>query len=112
MSEIKYININDDRFWQILFDEACVEGKQAERIQNELEQIAVDEKEIIRKPMQDIVEILEEIKKIMLSPKNVDCFGEPCTENDCMACVINKAIEIVKEVGGMDEYRRTSKSKL
>lgn len=102
MSEIKYININDDRFWQILFDEACVEGKQAERIQNELEQIAVDEKEIIRKPMQDIVEILEEIKKIMLSPKNVDCFGEPCTENDCMACVINKAIEIVKEVGGMN----------
>lgn len=98
MSEIKYININDDRFWQILFDEACVEGKQAERIQNELEQIAVDEKEIIRKPMQDIVEILEEIKKIMLSPKNVDCFGEPCTENDCMACVINKAIDIVKGI--------------
>lgn len=50
-----------------------------------------------------IVERLEEIKKIMLSPKNVDCFGEPCTENDCMACVINKAIEIVKEVGGMND---------
>lgn len=56
-----------------------------------------------RKPMQDIVERLEEIKKIMLSPKNVDCFGEPCTENDCMACVINKAIDIVEEAGGMND---------
>ena len=44
-----YISIKDDRLWDVLFDEACVEGKQAERIQKELEIITVDEKEIIRK---------------------------------------------------------------
>lgn len=53
MSEIKYINLEDDRLWEILFDEACVEGGQAERIQKELEKIAIDEKEITRKPMQE-----------------------------------------------------------
>lgn len=36
------INIKDDRFWQILFDEACVEGEQSERIKKELEQITVE----------------------------------------------------------------------
>lgn len=62
MSEIKYINLEDDRLWEILFDEACVEGGQAERIQKELEKIAIDEKEITRNPMQEIVKKLE--KKI------------------------------------------------
>ena len=38
----KYIDITDERFWQIMFDEACVEGQQADRIQNELEKIAVE----------------------------------------------------------------------
>ena len=55
-----YISIKDDRFWQILFDEACVEGKQAERIQKELEQITVDEKEIIRKVFERVLQRLEE----------------------------------------------------
>ena len=36
------INIKDERFWKILFDEACVEGNQAERIEKELEQIIVE----------------------------------------------------------------------
>ena len=36
------INIKDERFWEILFDEACVEGKQAERIEKELERITVE----------------------------------------------------------------------
>ena len=36
------INIKDERFWKILFDEACVEGNQAERIEKELEQITVE----------------------------------------------------------------------
>lgn len=35
----RLINIDDERFWDILFDEACVEGNQAERIKNELEKI-------------------------------------------------------------------------
>lgn len=36
------INIKDERFWQILFDEACVEGQQAERIEKELKKITVE----------------------------------------------------------------------
>lgn len=40
---------------------------------------------------------LEECKKIMLSPKNSDCYGEECKEVDCVACGFDKAIEIVKE---------------
>lgn len=40
----KYIDIEDERFWKIMFDEACVEGQQADRIQNELEKIAVEPK--------------------------------------------------------------------
>lgn len=36
------VNIKDERFWQILFDEACVEGQQAERIEKELKKITVE----------------------------------------------------------------------
>ena len=49
--------------------------------------------------MQELEKILEEmqkIKDIMLSPANMDCFGEPCKENDCLVCVLNKCMEIVK----------------
>ena len=48
-----------------------------------------------------VVEVLDECRKIMLSPTNIDCFGEPCKESDCLACMFNKAIEIV-EKGGID----------
>lgn len=34
------ISIDDERLWQILFDEACVEGEQAERIYAELRGIS------------------------------------------------------------------------
>ena len=50
--------------------------------------------------MQELEKILEEmqvVKEIMLSPKNIDCFGEPCKENDCLACVVNKCMEILKK---------------
>lgn len=49
----RLIDIDDERFWDILFDEACVEGKQAERIKTELEKIVVFDTE-------KIVEQLEE----------------------------------------------------
>lgn len=48
-----------------------------------------------------VVEQLEEVKKIMTSPVNKDCFGEECRASDCMVCLISKAIEIVKG-GGVD----------
>ena len=38
------ISIKDERFWDILFHEACVEGEQAGRIEKELEQITVEPK--------------------------------------------------------------------
>lgn len=105
MSEIKYINLEDDRLWEILFDEACVEGGQAERIQKELEKIAIDEKEITRKPMQEIVERLEESEtsKRERASEELDEF---CLEMyhlyESEADGIGEAIEIVKEVGGLD----------
>ena len=37
--EMRLIDIDDERFWDVLFDEACVEGNQAERIKAELEKI-------------------------------------------------------------------------
>lgn len=50
--------------------------------------------------MQELEKILEEmqsVKEIMLSPTNRDCFGEPCKESDCCACVVNKCMEIVRK---------------
>ena len=49
--------------------------------------------------MQELEKILAEmnnIKEIMLSPQNIDCFGETCKENDCLICVVNKCMEIVE----------------
>lgn len=48
-----------------------------------------------------VIDELKECKKIMLSPVNIDCFGEECKENDCTACAFRKAIEIV-EKGGIE----------
>lgn len=42
---------------------------------------------------------LEKMKEIMLSPINIDCFGDTCRESDCMACILNRAIEIVRNGG-------------
>lgn len=106
MSEIKYINIEDDRLWEILFDEACVEGGQAERIQKELEKIAIDEKEITRKPMQEIVERLEEERNLLKHERNeaIEYDDEQiiyATNNQIRA--FDYSIRVVKEVGGMNE---------
>lgn len=44
----RLIDIDDERFWDVLFDEACVEGNQAERIKTELEKIvAFDTEKVI-----------------------------------------------------------------
>ena len=47
--------------------------------------------------LEKILEEMQEVKDIMLSPQNVDCFGEPCKESDCCACVVNKCMEIVQK---------------
>ena len=41
----RLIDIDNEKFWDILFDEACVEGKQAERIEKELNKIIVANKD-------------------------------------------------------------------
>ena len=40
----RLVDIDNEKFWDILFDEACVEGKQAERIDKELNKIIVANK--------------------------------------------------------------------
>ena len=52
----KLIDIDDERFWDILFDEACVEGNQAERIKTELDKIVAFDTE----------KVVEEVKKLDL----------------------------------------------
>lgn len=47
----------------------------------------------------DVVERLEEVEKIMTSPVTEDCFREECRASDCTICLISKAIEIVKGGG-------------
>ena len=49
-----------------------------------------------------VMEELNNCRKIMLSPTSKDCFGEECKENDCLACVFNKAMEVI-EKGGIEE---------
>lgn len=41
--EKRMVDIDDERFWDILFEEACVEGQQAEKIMNALKEICVRE---------------------------------------------------------------------
>lgn len=58
-------------------------------------------KDLIRKEplaydVDKVIGQLEECKSIMLSPTTMDCFGTNCEHNDCLACVFEKAIEIVK----------------
>lgn len=38
----RMISISDERLWDVLFEEACVEGQQAERIRNRLKEICGD----------------------------------------------------------------------
>lgn len=41
----QYINIQDEKLWDILFEEACVEGQQADRIEKMLREICVSHME-------------------------------------------------------------------
>ena len=69
------VNIKDERFWQILFDEACVEGQQAERIEKELKKITVE-------PVRG-----EWIKTFRYMRENVNTGNiEPVYSYDCPVC--------------------------
>lgn len=61
-----FINIDDEKFWNILFDEACVEGNQAERIEKELNKISINNNEV---KLKAINEFICEYKKENIVPK-------------------------------------------
>ena len=90
----RLIDIDDERFWDILFNEACVEGKQAERIKNELEKIVAFDAE-------KVVEQLEEEGQKMAEAKPTKPYGK--SSSSChryyKAISVKKAIDIVKKGG-------------
>lgn len=52
----RLVDIKSEKFWDVLFDEACVEGSQAERIENDLNKISVSEQEIRNKAIDEFAE--------------------------------------------------------
>lgn len=52
----RLIDVSDDRFWKILFDEACVEGQQADRINDELEEIIAYDVEAVVKELEEYMD--------------------------------------------------------
>lgn len=53
------IDISNEKFWDILFDEACVEGQQAERIEKALKTISTTEAEIRESAIDEFAEETE-----------------------------------------------------
>ena len=105
----KLINLNNDNFWQVLFDEACVEGKQAERIEKELEKISITEQEIGNKAIEEFAERLKERLKGMqmaeLQGEDVCPYGdtfEECPyihqELGCQYCAREQTIDDIDEI--------------
>jgi hypothetical protein len=91
----RLIDIDDERFWDILFDEACVEGNQAERIKNELEKIVAFDTE-------KVVEQLESEKRYGSkydSYYEENLYRGEMFENDVNNKTIDRAIDIVKKGG-------------
>lgn len=84
------IDIEDERFWDILFDEACVEGNQAERIKNELEKIVAFDTEKV-------------IAELMIIHDEGYCPNEDSLEcvldKACSDCYREKIADIVKKGG-------------
>ncbi len=90
----KLINIDDERFWDILFDEACVEENQAERIKNKLEKIVAFDTE-------KVVGQLEKKGQKMAEAKPTKPYAK--SSSSChryyKAISVKKAIDIVKKGG-------------
>ena len=82
----RLIDIDDEKFWDILFDEACVEGNQAERIKTELEKIVAFDTEKV-------------VEQLACNSRFIDDINEHNVK--CISCVIGQktAIDIVKKGG-------------
>lgn len=86
----RLIDIEDERFWDVLFDEACVEGNQAERIKNELEKIVAFDTEKVVEKIHD---------KYCHKCRNI--LGKQSSEEYCKSvkCEIDALCDIVKKGG-------------
>ena len=47
----RYVDIDNEEFWDILFEEACVEGSQLDRIEERLKSLVLSESEICDKTL-------------------------------------------------------------
>ena len=88
--DLKLVNINDERFWDTLFDEACVEGQQAARIRNELEKIIAYDVEKVVTELEEENQRLKKLRNdcIALSDHEV-CDIENKAYNFAIKCVRN-----------------------
>lgn len=59
----RLIDIDNEKFWDILFDEACVEGNQAERIKTELEKIVDFDTEKVVEQLEEKTDFLKDCTK-------------------------------------------------
>lgn len=59
----RLIDIDDERFWDVLFEEACVEGKQAERIKTELDKIVAFDTEKVVEQLEEKTDFLKDCTK-------------------------------------------------
>lgn len=88
----RLVDIDDERFWDVLFDEACVEGKQAERIKDELGKIVVFDVEKIIKQLEE-VDMKYFLTIANTGSEKLDIAYGYASDS------INKAIDIVKKGG-------------
>lgn len=91
----RLVDIDDERFWNILFDEACVEGNQAERIKNELEKIVAYDTEKVVAGLEHEAKLQgyfrqDACKRLNVAQGNIHRYAEQCYQN---------AIDIVKRGG-------------
>ena len=82
----RFVDIDDERLWDILFNEACVEGSQAERIEKELEKIISKREEKIMMLIEDYADKHELAK---------ECGGEYIGQSDSAQI---DAIELVCDI--------------
>lgn len=96
----RLIDIDDERFWNILFDEACVEGKQAERIKTELEKIVAFDTEKVVEQLDNVLQDLNVIE--VISHIDFDSTIQTSLENFLNAFK-SEIIRIVKNNDCIDE---------
>ena len=87
------IDISNDKFWDILFDEACVEGQQAERIEKALKQISTTEAEIRENAISEFAEKLKAELRDSIIPDEQKFQYERKTQE--RICVQNVAFKII-----------------